>query len=92
MDDPTFQQEVQWTKKKHIVPQAGISFLISSVLVGRDALLQDNPICFRVQNGKGIAETPTLTVSIALPVPQPIKEQPQKIVEGGVRSESSKVD
>ena len=92
MDDATPQQEAQWTKKKHIVPEAEISCLISSVLIGRDTLLRDNPICFPVQNERGVMEIPTVTVSIALPVPQPIEKHPQTTEEGSGTTESSKVN
>jgi hypothetical protein len=92
MDDATPQQEAQWTKKKHIVSEAEISCLIPSVLIGRDTLLRDNPICFPVQNGREVVEIPAITVSIALPVSQPIENEPQKAEEGSVTTESSKVD
>ena len=50
MDGATPQQEAQSTKKKHIVPEGEISGLIPTVLIGRDTLLRDNPICYPVQN------------------------------------------
>lgn len=78
MDDATAQLEAQWTKKKHIVPEREISCLISSVLIGRDTLLRDNPICFPVQNGREVVEIPAVTVSIALPVSQPVQEEEQR--------------
>lgn len=92
MDDATPQQEAQWTKKKHIVPEAEISCLIPSVLIGRDTLLRDNPICFPIQNGKEIVEIPAVAVSIALPVSKAIEKQPQKAEEGSVTTEPSEVD
>jgi hypothetical protein len=92
MDDATPQQEAQWTKKKHIVPEAEISCLISSVLIGRDTLLRDNPICFPVQNGREVVEVPAVTVNIALPLSQPIEKPPQKAEGGSVTAELSKVD
>jgi hypothetical protein len=52
MDDATPQQEAHWTTKKLIVPERDIVCLISSVLIGRDTLLRDNPICFPVQNAE----------------------------------------
>jgi hypothetical protein len=92
MDNATPQQEAQWTKKKHIVPEAEISCLIPSVLIGRDTLLRDNPICFPVQNVRGVVEIPAVTVAIALPVSQPAENEPLVAEEGRVTTESSKVD
>jgi len=92
MDDATPQLEAQWTKKKHIVPEGEISGLLSSVLIGRDTLLRDNPICFPVQNGRQVVEIPAVTASIALPVSQPVEKELQKTEEGTVTAESSKVD
>lgn len=92
MDDATPQQEAQWTKKKHIIPEREISSLIPTVLIGRDTLLRDNPICFPVQNGKEVVEIPAVTVSIALPGAQAVEKEPQKTVEDNVATESSKVD
>jgi hypothetical protein len=65
---------------------------ISTVLIGRDTMLWDNPICFPVQNGRDVVEIPAVTVSVALPVSQPVKKEPQKTEEGTVRTESSKVE
>jgi hypothetical protein len=91
MDDATPQQEAHWTKKKHLVPEGEISCLISSVLIGRDTLLRENPICYPVQNGREVVEIPALTVSIALPVPHPAG--PQKTEEATATTElSSKTD
>lgn len=71
MDDATPEQEAHWTKKKHIVPESEIIALIPSVLIGRDTLLRDNPVCFPVQNGKGVVEIPAVSVNVALPMPTP---------------------
>jgi hypothetical protein len=89
MDDATSQQETQWTKKKHIVPEREISCLIPSVLIGRDTLLRDNPVCYPVQNGREAVEIPAVTVSIALPVPQPAEKEPERPAEGSTTTESS---
>jgi len=69
MDDATPEQEAHWTKKKHIVPETAFSCIVGSVLIGRETLLRDNPVCFPVQNGREVQEIPAVTLSIALPVP-----------------------
>jgi hypothetical protein len=89
MDDATSQQEVLWTKKKHIVPEREISCLISSVLIGRDTLLRDNPVCYPVQNGRDAVEVPAIVVSIALPAPQATQKEPEKPAESSTTTESS---
>lgn len=81
MDDATPQQETQWTKKKMIVPERDITSLMGSVLIGRDTLLRDNPICFPIQNGLEITEIPAVSVSVPLPLPAPSVEAKQQ--EGG---------
>jgi hypothetical protein len=75
IDDATPEQETHWARKKHIVPEVEISCLITTVLIGRDTLLRDNPISYPVQNGREVEEIPAVTVSIALPVPQPVEKQ-----------------
>lgn len=82
MEGATPQQEAQWTKKKHIVPEGEISCLIPSVLIGRDTLLRDNPVCYPVQNDKDVLEIPAVTVSIAMPVPPLLENKPQETEEG----------
>lgn len=67
IDDATPEQEAQWTKKKHIIPEREITALIPSVLIGRDTLLRDNPVCFPVQDVNGIKEIPAVSISVALP-------------------------
>jgi hypothetical protein len=74
MEDATSEQEAQWTKKKHIVPEREISCSIPGVPIGRDTLLRDNPVCYPVQNGREAVEIPAVTVSIALPVPKPAEK------------------
>jgi hypothetical protein len=69
MDEPTPQQENHWTKKKLLVPENDIVSLIPSVLIGRDTLLRDNPVCFPVQNGKEVVEIPAVSVNIVVPAP-----------------------
>lgn len=69
LDDATPEQEAHWTKKKHIVPEREITALLPSVLIGRDTLLRDNPICFPVQDANGIIEISAVSISVALPVP-----------------------
>src|SRR5215472_3243669 len=71
MDDATSGDAARWTNKKYIVPEREIVGLIPSVLIGRDTLLRDNPICYPVQKGMNIVEIPAVTVSVALPVPVP---------------------
>jgi hypothetical protein len=89
MDDATYQQEVLWTKKKHLVPEREISSLIPGVLIGRDTLLRDNPVCYPVQNGREAMEIPAVTVSVALPVPQSGENEPEGSAEGSATTESS---
>jgi hypothetical protein len=89
MDDATPQQEAQWTKKKHIVPEGEISGLIPTVLIGRDTLLRDNPICYPVQNLKEVVEIQAVTVSVALPVPQPVENEPKKTEESSATTDQS---
>jgi hypothetical protein len=69
MDDPTPELLVQWTNKKHIVPEQDIVALIPSVPIGRDTLLRDNPVCCPVRDLKrGEWETPAITVTVAVPL------------------------
>jgi hypothetical protein len=82
MDDATPQQEANWTGKKHIVSEREISCLIPDVLIGRDTLLRDNPVCYPVQNERETIETPAITVSIALPAPQ-ASEKELEMLKGG---------
>jgi hypothetical protein len=89
MDDATPQQEAYWTKKKHLVPEGDITSLFSSVLVGRDTLLRENPICYPVQNGREVVEIAAVTVSIALPVPHHAEKQPQKTEDTTATTEVS---
>jgi hypothetical protein len=82
MDDATPQQEAHWTKKKHIISETEISCLIPDVLIGRDTLLRDNPICYPVQSGAEVVEIPAVIVSVALPVPESAEKVPQKAEDG----------
>src|SRR5215470_3985131 len=61
MDNATPEQEAHWTRKKHIVPEGEIIALIPSVLIGRDTLLRDHPVCFPVQNWKEVLEIPAVS-------------------------------
>jgi hypothetical protein len=81
MDGATPEQEAVWTQKKHIIPESEISCLNPSVLIGRDTLLRDNPICFPVKNGKDVIEIPAVTVSVALPVPLPTESNTEGTAE-----------
>jgi hypothetical protein len=69
MDDATPEETARWTSKKYIIGENEIGCLIPSVLIGRDTLLRDNPICYPVQNGADVMEIPTVTVNVALPLP-----------------------
>jgi hypothetical protein len=75
MDGATPEQEAYWTKKKHIVHEEDIRSRIPSVVIGADTLLRDNPISFPVHNGKEAVEMPAVTVTIAVPVPQPLTDK-----------------
>jgi hypothetical protein len=73
MDNPTPQQQAHWTNRKHIVYEEDIVSIISSVLIGRDTLLRDNPICYPVQDAmSGLVASPALTVTVAIPAPEKI--------------------
>jgi hypothetical protein len=78
MDDPTPQQATHWTNRKLIVGEREIVCLIPSVLIGRDTLLRDNPICYPVQNGAEVVEIPAATVNVALPIPVPPPAENEK--------------
>jgi hypothetical protein len=82
MDDATPQQEAHWTKKKHIISETEISCLMPGVLIGRDTLLRDNPICYPVQSGAEVVEIPAVTVSLALPMPESGEKVPQNTEDG----------
>lgn len=85
MDDPTPQLEAYWTKRKHIIPETEIVCLLPSLLIGRDTLLRDNPVCFPVQKGTEIVEIPAVTLSVSLPVP-PALEAAEHAPEGSISS------
>ena len=89
IDDATPQQEAAWTKKKHIIPEREISCVISSMLIGRDTLLRDNPICFPVQNGKDVVEIPAVTVNVALPISETSEKQPPSTEESSATTDPS---
>ncbi len=76
IDNATPEQEAHWARRKHLVPEREISCLISSVLIGRETLLRENPVCYPIQNGREVVEIPALTVSIALPLPHFTELQP----------------
>jgi hypothetical protein len=88
MDGATPEQEAAWIRKKHIIQESSISCLNTSVLIGKDTLLRDNPICFPVKNGNETTEIPAVTVSVALPVPL-LEESEMK---GNSESTSLEVD
>ena len=44
------------------------------IFAHHNTLLRDNPVCFPVQNGGEVVEIPAVTVSIALPVSQPVED------------------
>jgi hypothetical protein len=85
MDDATPEEAAHWTKKKHIVGEREIVALIPSVLIGRDTLLRDNPICYPVQNGRDVLEIPAVNVNIALPVPATPPVDSDPMLHEGVR-------
>jgi len=69
-------------------PSGNLSCLITSVLIGRDTLLRDNPISYPVQNGRAVEEIPAVTVSIALPVPQPVEKQVRQMRTATLKREN----
>ena len=68
MDDVTPEQQASWTNKKHILHEEDIVAKLSSVLIGADTLLRDNPLSYPVQDGKGLFDTRAISVAIAVPV------------------------
>ncbi|MGH9743237.1 MAG: hypothetical protein ACRD51_12915, partial [Candidatus Acidiferrum sp.] len=46
MDDPTPEQQKYWTNKKHVVYEEDIISRLSSVLIGSDTILRDNPVSY----------------------------------------------
>ena len=68
MDDATPEQQASWTNKKHIVHEEDVVATLSSVLIGADTLLRDNPLSYPVQDGKGLCDARAISVAIAVPV------------------------
>ena len=78
MDDPTPEQKQHWTNKKHIVHEEDIISKISSVLIGADTILRENPHSYPVQDGRESRDTPAVIVFVPLPTAKVISEsQPQ---------------
>jgi hypothetical protein len=70
IDDPTSEQNAQWTNKKHIVHEEEIMSRIPSTVIGADTILRDNPISYPVRDLQtGERETAAITVTIAMPSP-----------------------
>lgn len=65
--DSTPALDFAWLNKKHIVHETDIFYGLSSVLIGRETLLRENPVCFPVRNVDGLSEAPAVMVSVALP-------------------------
>lgn len=75
MDDATPEQQSQWVGRKHIVHEEDISSQLSSVLIGADVILSENPISYPVHDGtRGEWDTPAVTVTVALPAPLASRE------------------
>ena len=72
MDDPTPEQKQHWTNKKHIVHEEDIMSKFSTVLIGADSILRENPPSFPVQNGRDATEV----LAVIVPVPLPMKDAP----------------
>jgi hypothetical protein len=70
MDDATPEQEAFWISKKHIIPEEDIISKLTTVFIGADTLLRDNPISYPVQDRPGeLRDTPAITVTISVPMP-----------------------
>ena len=67
MDDATSDQSAHWINKKHIVHEEDIMSKLSSVFIGGDTILRDNPISFPVKDGRTEQDTPAITVTVPLP-------------------------
>jgi riboflavin biosynthesis pyrimidine reductase len=68
IDDATPELKIRWTNKKHIVHEEEIISKLSTILIGGDTLLRDNPPSYPVQDGREARETPAAIVSVPLPV------------------------
>jgi len=67
MDDATPEQKNHWTNKKHIVHEEDIISKLSSVLIGGDTILRENPPSYPVQDGRESRDTPAVMVTVPLP-------------------------
>lgn len=67
MDDATPEQTTHWTNKKLIVHEEDILSKLSSVLIGADTILRDNPLSYPVQDGREAREIPAVIVPVPLP-------------------------
>ena len=56
MDGATPQHEQQWVNKNDYSRSGTFLCLMSSVVIGADTILRDNPICYPVQQTKGTRE------------------------------------
>jgi hypothetical protein len=70
MDDATPEQKAHWTNKKHIVHEEDIICKLSTVLIGGDTILRDNPPSYPVQDGREARETQAVIINVPLPVAQ----------------------
>src|SRR6266513_2416385 len=52
MDEATADQKAHWTNKKHLVHEEDIISALTSVVIGGDTILRDNPVSFPVQDAK----------------------------------------
>jgi hypothetical protein len=86
LDDATPELNARWTNKKVLVHEEDIVSGITSVPIGRDSLLRENPVCCPVRTFKGEWETPAIVVTVAIPISAPV---PPKIVEEGEKKEES---
>jgi len=88
MDDATPELNARWTNKKIIVHEEDIVSAIPNVPIGRDTLLRENPVCCPVRDlRRGEWETPTITVTVAIPVSA---AAPPKVVEEADKKEEPK--
>jgi hypothetical protein len=85
MDDATPQQESAWKGKKCIVHEEEIISQVSSVYIGSEVILEDNPVSYPVRDGAQEFEAPTVTVTVALPMVERERQDAsdaQKAAEG----------
>jgi hypothetical protein len=79
MDDPTTEQQKNWTNRKHIVHEEDIISSVSGALIGADTILRDNPVSYPVQDSlRGSTDTPAVTVTISVPAPPKPSDQAGK--------------